>query len=252
MISRFLGKRSQAQEKIESARNLDNDILAAQTGDIHLRNQLLKEYQPFILKITSKVCKRYVDDKDDEFSVALVAFNEAIDAYDQHQKASFLSFSELVMKRRLIDHIRKQQKFQNQLPMTTFEVQDEEDHLLNPVEIKQAWIEYEEHQTQEKRKEEILAYIKELSNYGISLQELVEISPKHKDARANLFSIADILVKDTQMLSYLKERKALPIKDLLLKVEVSRKTIERNRKYIIALVVIQVNEFYFLKDYLQL
>ena len=251
MISRFLGKKSQAQPKVLTG-TLDNDISAVQAGDIHLRNQIISEYRPFVLKITSKVCKRYIDDQDDEFSIALVAFNEAIDAYDQTQKASFLSFSELVMKRRLIDHIRKQQKFQNQLPMTAFEIQDDEDHFLNPVEIKQAQMEYEEHQTQEKRKEDILAYVKELANYGISLNELVEISPKHKDARENLFSIADILVKDDNMLSYLKERKSIPIKDLLPKVEVSRKTIERNRKYIIALVLIQINDFYFLKDYLQI
>ena len=56
MISRFLGKKSQAQEKIEHTRNLDDDILAAQTGDIHLRNQLLKEYQPFNPLIVLFIC----------------------------------------------------------------------------------------------------------------------------------------------------------------------------------------------------
>ncbi len=46
---------------------------------------------------------------DEELSIALMAFNEAIDGYDT-SKGSFLSFAKLVINRRLIDYLRKKTK----------------------------------------------------------------------------------------------------------------------------------------------
>ena len=45
--------------------------------------------------------------------------------------------------------------------------------------------------------------------------------------------------------------KRLPIKELEKQVNVSRKTIERNRKYIIAISIILFGEFDYLRDYLK-
>ena len=58
---------------------LEDMIALAQQGDQHVQNYLLKTYHPFIAKCVSEVCKRYIDPKrDDEFSIGLSAFNEAI------------------------------------------------------------------------------------------------------------------------------------------------------------------------------
>ena len=43
----------------------------------------------------------------------------------------------------------------------------------------------------------------------------------------------------------------IPIKELDTKVDVSKKTLERNRKYIIALVLILSGDYVYLKDYLK-
>ncbi|WP_339061145.1 RNA polymerase subunit sigma [Tepidibacillus marianensis] len=156
-----------------------------------------------------------------------------------------------MIRRRLIDYIRKESKYLKQIPMTTFDLPDEEEHVVNVVEIKQSVLEYEHQQQAEDRHDEILRYMQKMTEYGITLADLVQSSPKHRDARKNLFSIADILVRDQNMVQYLMNTKTLPIKELLTKVEVSRKTIERNRKYIIALAMIQIYDFYHLKEYLQ-
>jgi len=43
--------------------------------------------------------------QSDEYSIALIAFNEAIESYDLDKKTKFVSFSKQVIKRRLIDYL---------------------------------------------------------------------------------------------------------------------------------------------------
>lgn len=246
----FQRKTSQAQPE---KKILEDIVLSVQMGDNALRNQLLEEYKPYMARVTSKVCKRYIDPtKDDEFSVALLAFNEALDSYDVKHNASFLTFAEVVIRRRMIDYIRKESRYQKQIPMTSFEVEDEEEHTLNPIENQKAIANYVDDQVKVDRKSEIITFTKEISKYGITLEDLVKESPKHKDSRQNMLEIVDVLLKHPEMVQELLEKKTLPIKKLLPKVEFSRKTIERNRKYIIAIVIIQLKEFYFLKDYIRI
>ncbi len=72
---------------------------------------------------------------------------------------------------------------------------------------------------------------------GLSFRELSTVSPKHEDARQGAISIAKIVMNDEALKEVLFTTKRLPIKRLESKVQVSRKTIERNRKYIIAICV---------------
>jgi RNA polymerase sigma factor len=45
--------------------------------------KLIEEYKPFIASLTSKVSRRYVEyGSDDELSIAMMAFVEAIKAYN--------------------------------------------------------------------------------------------------------------------------------------------------------------------------
>ena len=90
-----------------------------------------------------------------------------------------------------------------------------------------------------------------LSEYGVRLSELVKISPKHQDARDRALEVARILANDPELLKFLTQRKALPLKELEKVVKVSRKTLERQRKYIITLTLILVGEFHYLQEYLK-
>src|SRR5690554_5013596 len=108
-------------------------VNSVQSGDKTAQNYLLKKYQPFIAKCVSEVCKRYIDPKrDDEFSVGLSAFNEAMLTYSADRGSSFLSFAKLVVKRKVIDYIRYVQK--TPLAMSLDETFDEE-QMENPTEI---------------------------------------------------------------------------------------------------------------------
>lgn len=74
---------------------------AVAAKDKKLKNELIGEYRNFILSSASKTLKRAITDSDDEFMTAMIAFNEAIDSYDQ-SKGKFLSFASIIIRNRLI------------------------------------------------------------------------------------------------------------------------------------------------------
>ena len=229
------------------------DLVAkAKAGDERVREQILQEYRPFFLRVASSVCRKYlVLGRDDEASIAMIAFNEAIDAYDDSAGASFLSFAEIVIKRRMVDYFRRKTKRQEEVPLSSFESEDNEDSVIKKIESKEAVATLQIQLEAEERREEILRLNQLLSHYGITFSDLVKGSPKHQDARERALEVARILTNDPVLLQYLTSKKALPLKELQQRVKVSRKTLERQRKYIIALTLILIGEFYYLQEYLK-
>lgn len=74
------------------------------------KEAFIVQYQPFIRKSISSVCRRYITEQDDEYSIGLFAFNEAIEQYSYKKGKSFLAFANLLIKRDVIDYIRKESK----------------------------------------------------------------------------------------------------------------------------------------------
>ena len=69
-------------EKVEKIRESEDEI-----------NRFVEEYKPFIASCTEKVTGRYVRyGEDDELSIALLAFVEAVRSY-KIDKGNFLPFS---------------------------------------------------------------------------------------------------------------------------------------------------------------
>lgn len=250
LLKRFIGK---SQSHAYSSGSYPEELVARiQEGDLRLRNQFITDYQPYVAKVTSRFCKRYIDPaRDDEFAVALSAFNEAVNQYSHQAGRSFLSFAETVIRRRLIDFVRKEQRFSQQVPYTSFEVEDEEENTVNPVEIHQAIREYEQQKDMEERKSEILELNRVLGEFDISFTDLIEASPKHNDSRESIARIGVMLAADSGLMRILLSKRMLPIKEMLSMTSVSRKTLERNRKYIIAIAIIYNGPYPFLRDYLK-
>lgn len=234
----------------QKKQSLEDIALSIQNGDIVLLNTTLQSYHPFIKKTVSSVCKRYIDESDDEFSIGLIAFNDALYKYETNKGASLLAFAEVVIKRRVIDYIRQQAKHTNiSIDKNMFDQDDESAHVTieNSISVE----EFERQREANARKEEIIEYKMVLEKYGLTFDDLLKEAPKHEDARINAMKVAQIVVKDDLLLSFLQEKKRLPLKALEQKVSVSRKTIERNRKYIIAISIILSGEYLFLQEYIK-
>ncbi|WP_310732518.1 RNA polymerase sigma factor SigI [Paenibacillus sp. 1011MAR3C5] len=222
-------------------------------GNEGLRDQFIAEYYPYIAKLTSRFCKRYVDpNRDDEFSVALLAFNEAINQYDAEAGASFLGFAKTVIQRRLIDHARKEQRHLRAIPYSTYDSEGDDGAVYNVLDTKQALDEHENNRDIKERREEIEELNQELELFGITFPELVEISPKHADSRQMLIGIAAMLAQNGPLMATLRLTQRMPIKELMEQSGVSRKTLERNRKYIIAIAIIMSGSYPYMNDYLDI
>ncbi|CAG9620527.1 RNA polymerase sigma factor SigI [Sutcliffiella rhizosphaerae] len=228
---------------------LEDEVLEIQAGNIQLQNKLIDKYKPFIAKSVSSVCKRYISEADDEFSIGLIAFNEAIEKYSKDKGSSLISFADLIIKRRVIDYIRKESK-NTTVTLSEHEV-EQDDYTSNRIEATLSIEEFQKQIDQEQRREEIKYYQSVLKDFDLSFSDLIECSPKHADARQNAIDVAITLVQNHELKNHLFEKKLLPMKQLESLVDVSRKTIERNRKYIIAVTIILSGDYIYLKDYLK-
>ncbi|MCW2278068.1 RNA polymerase sigma factor SigI [Heliophilum fasciatum] len=240
---------------VTSSRFQESGLLLsrAQGGDDATRNLLIKKYTPFILRVSSSISKRFVRlGSDDEASIALIAFNEAITNYREEKGISFLSFAETVIRRRLIDYFRKESKAQKMIPLSAFDHYDEDgsDEAVNHLENQQATQFFYAEKEASDRRAEIVEYNRLLQEYGISFQELVRCSPKHEDARRRAIQVARLVAETPRHRDYLKLKGTLPLKALEREVGVSRKTMERQRKYIIAVAVLFMEKLDFLKAYI--
>jgi len=95
-------------------------------------------------------------------------------------------------------------------------------------------------------------YVRVLSDYKVTLDDLVKVSPKHRDSKETLIRASLTLINNPALMTHLKTHKLLPIKELVLLTGIKRRIFEKGRKYLIALVLILSEpEFYPLKIFTQ-
>ncbi|GAB2534066.1 RNA polymerase sigma-I factor [Gracilibacillus alcaliphilus] len=233
---------------VDRERSLEEQIELIQLGNEELRNQIIKSYQPFIAKCVSDVCKRYIQKNNDEFSIGMMAFNEALDIYTCERGTSFLSFAQVIIKRKVIDHIRKEQR---QYMYPSLDAADDDELEESPIQIVEAKKVYQLKEESWYRKQELHELSRQLKEYRISFSELTVISPKHRDARESAIFAAKQLVEDKELKQYVLNKKRVPIKKLLNLVSVSKKTLERNRKFILMIFIILTGDYLYLREYLR-
>jgi RNA polymerase sigma factor len=215
--------------------SFDHMLRLAQQGEHSIRGELIQHYRPFIIRVTSHICKRQIFWNDDEASIGLIAFNEAIDRYNGSYGKSFESFAQTVIHNRLIDQFRKNSKT---VKTESLWVSDHDEMELSHAEIASSIAAFEDQESANELVEELQNFRETLKGYGIRFDELEESSPDHRDTRIQLIRIAKDFSKYPFLLDQLEKTKKLPLRDMLDYVAVSKKTLERNRKYLISLILI--------------
>lgn len=210
------------------------------------RNDLIEKNKDFIYSVACRICKRkLLWENDDELSIALIAFNKACDTYCSN-KGNFYSYARALIKNALIDFFRKS----SNIPYLVFDSESDE---MEYVEYKGSMSIYEIQMENSMRAEEIAAFSKELEEYGLSFNMLVNSSPSHKDTRNSLLNIAFACIKEEDVLNSIKSKGNLPVKKILLLTGVNRKLIEKWRRYILVLILIlSSSEYPFIKSFLKI
>ncbi|KAF0197039.1 MAG: RNA polymerase sigma factor [Bacillota bacterium] len=224
-------------------------VARAQRGDAEARNNVIDTLSAFALGVARGAGGRSLDRTDDEYSIALLALNEAIDAFDITKGASFQTFAGTVIQRRLIDLMRKRARIR-ELPRSSLITSTTgEEYEDIPAEVNAAEQRHRDVLLVEERRLEIEALSVELAQFGLSFADLPSQTPKHTDARATAISLAAALVADGALWEDCLRKKLLPVAALCERKMLSRKTVERHRKYIVAVALVLGGDYPMLRHY---
>ena len=235
---------------------MDHDLKTllhqAIAGDRAAREKLIHQCQPFVHQTACVLARRNLEwGVDDELSIALNALDQAIGVYQPNKGVPFLAFARIVIHSRLKDYWRKENRYyQKMVPL----VSSSEENLEANLEVQTAWNKYWDQEIARERGEEIQRFNQLLKAYKITFKDLVNASPRHADYRETLFRVAIGLTQNPLLIEYLLTKKKLPVKQLVKQTGINTKTVERGRRYIIAvaLILYYADEFTYLSNYIQL
>lgn len=190
-------------------------------------NELIEKHMPFIIKSISDVTGRYVScENDEELSVGLLGFHEAIERYD-NEKGHFLSFAKLVIGSRIKNYLKGENRHQHSsLDELVDKGLDIKDEYFEPKEDNSILI------------DEINKLKNEISSFGFTFEDLVSEAPKQQATRKNAIILSEEISREEEFISFMYLKRRLPIKRIVLKFSVTEKVVKRSKKFIISVVII--------------
>ena len=215
--------------------------------DVQKADDLIRNYIPFIRSEASKCISRLCTEQDDEYSIAMIAFHEAILGYERGRGA-FLSYASMLIRSRIIDFQRKEARHQGHITLYAEsgdddrtimdEVADERDH-------------FEESANLEATKQEIEELSDVMADFGVSFSDVADNSPKQERTLETCASAIRYAAENKYLLDELLRTKKLPMAQLVTGSGAERKTLERHRKYILAMLLIQTNGYEIIRGHLR-
>jgi len=210
-------------------------------------DELIRSYIPFIRKEASKFLSGICTEQDDEFSIAMIAFHEAIQNYSK-TRGSFLHYASVLIKNRLIDYHRKESRHQGHLSLHE-KIDDDgtelHEHLAHEVDH------YEESIGLTATKQEVEELSRVMHSFDICLSDVADNSPKQERTMEACRRTVCYAVEHPELLEELLQTKKLPLAKLVAGAKVERKTLERHRKYILAMLLIQTNGYEIIRGHLR-
>lgn len=229
------------------------DALRARDDEDSLE-RLIRQNRRFILGCAYKTTRRFVTESDDEWSVALIAFHEAVMTYDR-SRGNFRPFAALVIKRRLLDQLDSQSCRKNEITAGTMGGELSEGENAPAIELEAQRTISDEAMARDSAetamRDEIEAMQQVLAGYGFSFFDLAACSPKAQKTKDSCARVIRALLDSVPLFARLRRTKTLPGKELCAAAEVSRKILENHRKYIIASAEILDGDYPLLAEYLR-
>ena len=227
-----------------------NQLALSAARNEHRREELIRSQEQTILRTASSACRRFVSRSDDEWSVALGAFSKAVDVYSQ-EKGDFLPFAQMLIKRDLIDYYRSQKNTLREVTVAPHVLEGGGEPEEDPSGVYLAVVKNSQEASDRSLRDEILAANELLSAYGFRFFDLTECSPQQDKTRKECAVAIRFMLTDSTLFAALEKTHKLPIKALAAASGVSRKTLDRYRKYIIMAVLILDGDYPQLAEYLK-
>ncbi len=229
--------------------DIDSMLLRAKS-DSRAADALIEKYMPFIKAETAKFISRQVTgDDDDELSIAMFAFYEALMSYEP-KKGAFFSLASVSIKNRLIDYARKEERNKNNISLSSTVSSDDERTLEETIESGKN--EIEEFESRTATKEEIEEYCKDLATYGLTLSDIAANCPKQERSFQTCMKVLSYALENEKVFDSLILTKKLPLSMISKGSGVSEKFLDRTRKYLIGILLAYTNGFEIIRGHLNL
>ncbi|MCR4741237.1 MAG: hypothetical protein K5886_13385 [Lachnospiraceae bacterium] len=226
--------------------NIKNDNIKVQeaAGNRERKNTFISDERDHILHLTARILKRTVTDSDDEFSIALIAVSEAIDSY-KAEKGNFWNYASLVIKSRILDEYRRNHSREAELltDPSSFDGNIRDDDSMAEISIKAEISGKTAVYVDNTLKYEIEALSEELSAYDIDLFDLPKSAPKSSGTKKSCTDLILSFFLPPPLIALLRKTGKLPVKEMLERCNVSRKLIDRHRKFILASILIKDGDY---------
>lgn len=217
--------------------------------DDKILSEFINEHNHFIINCAYRTTHKYITQSEDEWSISLIAFTNAVKTYTPH-KGGFVPYSELLIKRSLIDYYRAAQKFKPELSVSPdifdSEPYDEEYDISIKLEVSDKLSKVCDNNL----KYEIEAANSEFVKFGFSFYDLTKCSPKSSKTKAACKQAVLYVLDNPLIHNEINQLKQLPIKLIQKNTNLPRKTLEHHRRYILAAIVILSGEYPLLADYI--
>ena len=220
-------------------------VYAAQQ-DNQAADELIRTYIPFIRSEAAKFMGCPCTEQDDEYSIAMIAFHEAIMGFSR-ERGGFLQYASLLIRSRLTDYRRKEARHQGHLSL--HEQAGEDDRTLMDT-LADDKDHYEESAGLEATQQEIAELASVMAQFGISFTDIADNSPKQERTLETCTKAIRFGGSDEELLEELLRTKKLPMTRLAVGSGADRKTLERHRKYILAMLLIQTNGYEIIRGHL--
>lgn len=237
---------------MKEKKDLTAAILAAQK-DLTIADNLIVEYMPFIKAETARFTGRSVtgDDSGEELSIAMFAFYEALCAWEDG-KGAFLALARLTIRNRLIDFRRKEQRQVIPFPTLSLDEPGGEDEGLTAHElIPDQSTSQDLAALEEATRDEVSEFQEALSAFDLSLNQVADSCPKQERTLRACLAARDYAKDHPTLLSKMVKTRRLPLTELVQGAGVERKTLERHRDYLIAILLAYTNGFEIIRGHLK-
>ena len=222
------------------------EVRAAQT-DPAAADALIGQYMPFIRSETCKFTHAPIEaGHEDELSIATLAFYEAALSY-QRGRGAFLPYAAAAIRNRLIDHYRVEQRHGGTVSL---DVPAGEDGRLLSETLPDTRDEIAAYDLREATRAEIAEFGRQLASFGIGFSDVADNCPRQERTLAACRAVLDCARANPILLDKLLRTGRLPIRDLVLGSGVDKKTIERHRKYLVAILLAFTNGYEIIRGHL--
>ncbi|NLT10347.1 MAG: sigma-70 family RNA polymerase sigma factor [Ruminococcus sp.] len=214
--------------------------------DSHAADELIEAYMPFIRSETAKFLKRPPDSSDDELSIAMFAFYESIRNYSR-LRGSFLKFASLQIKNRLIDYFRKEKRSKGMISLDQTD-EDDKNELIDT--ISDDHDDYAETELREATQQEIAELSAQMNDFGVSMTDVADNSPRQKRTLEICNKAVRYARNNPELLAEFLRTKKVPISRLAEGADVERKSLERHRRYLVAVLLICTNGYEIMRGHI--